>query len=350
MPLWIALFLSCASSTFGAQSVSQPPSAVFTADTVRATVTEIAAIISREYMDATIAERLADSLRRRLNNGEYADATTPAELAALVTGHLLQESRDRHLSVAVVGPSRPQTAAAAAGDTRADAVRRTNAGVQRVEILSGNVGYLNLTAFWRLEEARDAVGDAMRLLRRADALIVDMRQNSGGSPETVALVTGYLFDQPGLPLFDIVPRSGERVTYGTPAPAPAERDQRRPLYVLTASRTFSAGEGFAFLLQERGRAEVIGERTAGAANPGRPYRVNPLFEVTVPNGQVRSSVSGRNWESDGVAPDISVPASDALRVAHLHALRELLTHAPAGPWHDALTRQIKILADSPIAR
>jgi C-terminal processing protease CtpA/Prc len=323
MPLLIALFLTCVSSTFGGQSVSHPPSAVITPDTVRVTVTEIAAIISREYMDATIGGRLADSLLRRLNDGEYADATTPAELAALVNGDLLEESQDKHLSVAVIREPAKAPAAAPAGHAREDNVRRTNAGVQRVEILPGNVGYLNLTAFWRIEEAREAIGDAMRLLRRADALIIDMRQNGGGSPETVAFVAGYLFGQPGLPLFDIVPRSGERVTYATPTPAPAERDQRRPMFVLTASRTFSAGEGFAFLLQERTRAVVIGERTSGAANPGRPYPVNALFEVTVPNGQVRSSVSGRNWEGAGVAPDISVPASDALRVAHERALGEL---------------------------
>ena len=188
-----------------------------------------------------------------------------------------------------------------------------------MEILPGNVGYLNLTSFWRLEEAREPIGDAMSLLQRADALILDLRENGGGSPETVAFLMGFLFDEGGLPMFDIVSRLGNVVSYATPASAPAQRHPRRPTCVLTSSRTFSAGEGFAFLLQERGRAEVVGERTAGAANPGRPYRVNELFEVTVPNGKVRSAVGGGNWEGRGVTPDIEVAAADALRVAHARA-------------------------------
>ena len=81
---------------------------------------------------------------------------------------------------------------------------------------------------------------------------------------TVAFLIGYLFDDAPLPLFEIVSRNGNRMAYATPATGPRERDARRPVFVLTASRTFSAGEGFAFLLQERRRAEVIGERTASA--------------------------------------------------------------------------------------
>jgi len=124
----------------------------------------------------------------------------------------------------------------------------------------------------------------MQKLALADALIVDMRQNGGGSPESVAFLIGYLFDEARLPLFDIVPRSGSTTSYATPDRAPPERNGRRPMYVLTASGTFSAAEGFAFLLKERGRAEIVGERTAGAANPGQPYRVNALFEATGPTG------------------------------------------------------------------
>jgi C-terminal processing protease CtpA/Prc len=210
-------------------------------------------------------------------------------------------------------------------------------------VLAGNVGYLNVTSFYRLEEARDVISAAMRLLRSADALILDMRGNSGGSPGTVALLASHLFDTPGLPLFEIVPRAGSGVQYTTFEPGVPERNGTRPAYVLTSEHTFSAGEGFAFILQERRRADVIGEPTAGAANPGRPYPVNPRLEVTVPNGQVRTAVTGRNWEGDGVMPDVTVPADDALRSAHMLALRELLKHVASGPWHETLKRQLAAL-------
>jgi C-terminal processing protease CtpA/Prc len=102
-----------------------------------------------------------------------------------------------------------------------------------------------------------------------------------------------------------------------------EHDGRRPIYVLTSAKTFSAGEGLAFLLQERRRAEVVGEVTAGAANPGRPYGVNDRFTVTVPNGRVRSAVHGGNWEGTGVTPDVKTGAAAALAVAHARARARL---------------------------
>ena len=318
-----ALSVICAFPTLLGQSVAPgAPEVDFGSEAVHDSVAEIAAIVGREYMDPVVGKQVADSLRRRLKDGQYT-SQTPAALAARLTNDLQLESKDKHLVVAVVRDRVPAPGAS----TRQEQVRRTNGGVQRVEILPENVGYLNMTAFWRVEEAQDVIADAMRLLQRADALIIDMRQNRGGSPETAVLLMGYLFDQVGLPLFDIVPRSGDHVSYSTPTPGPPERNGHRPLYVLTAAGTFSAGEGVAFLLQERARAEVIGERTAGAANPGRPYRVNAFFDVTVPNGRVVSAVSGRNWEGSGVLPDVVVTAPDALGLAHSRALARLLASA-----------------------
>jgi hypothetical protein len=94
---------------------------------------------------------------------------------------------------------------------------------------------------------------------------------------------------------------------------------------------FSGGEGLAFILQERHRAEIVGEVTAGAANAGRPYRINARSSVTIPNGQIRSAVGGGNREGTGVTPDVKTPAVDALKIAHARALRGLLDREVAGP-------------------
>lgn len=334
--------LTCAFSTLLAQDAAAPRLVDFNADVIRATVTEIAAVVGREYMDPEMGDRLAEYLLRRLQEGQYANAGTPEALAARLTQELVMESQNKHLAVAVIRQAVGASGTPMEARVREETVRRTNGGVQRVEILPGNVGYFSLTAFWRVEEARDAIANAMGLLANADALIIDMRKNGGGSPDTVALLMGYLFEQPALPLFDIVSRAGERVAYATPSPGASERNERRPLYVLTARGTFSGGEGLAFLLQERARAEVIGERTPGAANPGRPYPVNALFEVTVTNGTLRSAVTGKNWEGNGVTPDIIVPGSDALRLAQSRALQRLIGSA-AGDWRMRLERELRAL-------
>jgi C-terminal processing protease CtpA/Prc len=263
----------------------------------------------------------------------------------MLTGDLFEVTHDKHLAVTL---SRQPSTTPASNPTSADPTRalagaRENFGVQRVEVLGGNVGYLKLTAFYRLQEMRETLAAAMLTLQHTDALILDLRENTGGSPESVALLLSYLFDKPSMPLFEIINRGGEHRRYATEdSPLPG-RNGTRPVYVLTAARTFSAGEGIAFILQEYGRAEIIGEQTAGAANPGRPYPVNNRFEVTVPNGRVRTAVSGRNWEGNGVTPDVPVAAADSLRTAHARALRDLLTSLPSGPWRDTLQRHLDTL-------
>jgi hypothetical protein len=306
---------------------------------IRETADSLAVVVDREYFDPEVAARVAASLRRWSQEGRYARLQTPQALAEALTRDLFATTHDRHLAVAVV----PGVATEhnEVGESRDVQGRRANFGVQRTEILVGNVGFLNLTSFYRPAEARDAISAAMRVLRNADALILDLRANAGGSPDTVALVLSYLFDAPGLPLFDIVPRGTGGDHYTTDPGLLPERDGRRPVYALTSRRTWSAGEGLAFILQERHRAEVIGETTAGAANPGRPYPVNARFTVTVPNGKVRCAVSGRNWEGTGVKPDVAVAADHALQVAHARALREVLKATPEGPWRNVLERELK---------
>lgn len=298
-----------------------------TASTVRA----LGEVLKREYIDIDVASKADAALQRALAEGRYANASTPEALVPLLNRDLRDVTHDKHIWVEIVPPPAPPPAEppaarspADADAARAEGVRRSNAGVRRVEILRGNVGYLDLSNFFRPEEARDTIVLAMRLLSKADALIIDMRRNGGGSPGTVVYVLGYLLDSPGATLFEIVhrpPEPSER--YALDATLPAERDAKRPIAVLTSAQTFSGGEGLAFLLQERHRAEIVGEVTAGAANPGKAYAVNDRFRVNVPNGRIKSAIGGGNWEGAGVTPDVRVPAADALQTAHDRILRTL---------------------------
>lgn len=287
-------------------------------------VREIATTVGREYFDEAVGLRVAKYLMDKLERGGYRSAGTPGELATSMTEDLFAETADRHLGIRVLGEANPESYSEAGVEKRAQELRVSNGGIQRVEILVGNVGYLNLTAFWRLEEAREAITNGMSLLDRADALIIDLRENGGGAPGSLELLASYFFEEKGLPLFEIVSRSGRRNLYRTSPDAQISRNENRPVFVLTSSKTFSAGEGFAYLLQERGRAKVVGEATAGAANPSRPYAIQGRFEVTIPTGKVVSAVRVGNWEGSGVAPDIKTAAADALKEAHVMALRELL--------------------------
>jgi C-terminal processing protease CtpA/Prc len=295
---------------------------------------EAAAVVdafAQEYFDISVSLRVADELRRRVMAGHYGGAATAADMAKQLTADFFELTRDRHISVV---PTRPGTGAA--GQARRD-VPTTN-GFTRTEIVPGNVGVLELAFFLRPAEHRDALEDAMRALQPADALILDMRGNGGGSPDTVALLASYLIDPPGALLFDIIHRDQSRDAYRTSAVTASLVNARRPIYVLTSRRTFSAGEGLAFILQERKRALVVGERTVGAANPGRGYPAGTLFEITVPNGRVVSAIAGRNWEGQGVEPNVATDASEAFRVAHVRAIDDLIAKASTAARRDELKR------------
>ena len=285
-------------------------------------------VLKRQYIDVDVATKADAALQRGIAEGRYAAASTPEALVALLNRDLRDVTHDKHIWVEAVPaalPVRPTSDSATdAKAARAESVRRSNAGVRRVEILRGNVGYLDLSNFFRPEEARDTIATAMRLLSKADALIIDMRRNGGGSPGTVVFLLGYLIDAPSAALFEIVHRPPEPPDrYALDATLPPERDGKRPIAILTSAQTFSGGEGLAFLLQERHRAEIVGEVTAGAANPGTTYPVNDRFRVNVPNGRIKSAVGGGNWEGTGVTPDVNVPAADALQTAHDRLLRTL---------------------------
>lgn len=291
---------------FGVTQAAAPP---LDRAAIAAAVRGAAEVFAREYFDAALGRRVESDINQRLQDGRYGKAQSHEELAGLLTSDLFELTRDKHVAV---------TLRRRGGGGGAAAERRdipTTAGFRRTEILDGKIGILDLAFFLRPAEHQEALAAAMKTLQPARALILDMRANGGGSPDTVAMLVSYLLDTPSLPLFDIVHRDGTRNAYTTLAVPPAERDARRPVYVLTSSKTFSAGEGLAFLVQELKRGLVVGEVTAGAANPGRAYRIDETFEIVVPNGQVLTSVGRRSWEGAGVTPDIRVPASDALATA-----------------------------------
>jgi C-terminal processing protease CtpA/Prc len=93
------------------------------------------------------------------------------------------------------------------------------------------------------------------------------------------------------------------------------------VYVLTSARTFSAGEGFTEAMRRMRGVTIVGETTRGGARLSRWFAVHPNFAVSV---SVAHHIGAtKDWEGVGIVPDVAVPDSDALRTAHLLALRGL---------------------------
>lgn len=321
--------------------------AVFDAEFVQNTVATLAGMVEKDYFDPTIGAKIASTLREGLSKGQYAHAPDLESLANLLTSDMYAVAKDRHLALFVTKglPSKPSQAPTVARESRKERGQHENFGLQKVEVLPGNVGYLRLTGFYQPQEAREAIAASMAFLGHADALIVDLRDHGGGSSETVALFTSYLLDSRGTPLFEITRRSRAAPDqYLTESAALPHRNGTRPTFLLTSPRTSSGGEAVAFLLQERHRAEVIGEGTWGGANQVPPPRpVTQTFEALIPNGHTASALTGKNWEGVGVIPDIPVRADSALQVAHARAIQALLRLAPQGSWHEQLKQELALV-------
>jgi CubicO group peptidase (beta-lactamase class C family) len=272
------------------------------------------------YVFPETADRMEQTIRERAARKEFDAVTDAAEFAGLLTTRLQEISHDKHLRVLLSNDSRmgadPET-------RRAMAVKR-NFGFEGVERLRGNIGYLDLRGFEPADLARGTSIAAMRFLNHTDALIIDLRQNGGGSPEMVALLSSYFFDK-RTHLNDIYERPGNRTReFWTEQLSPEKSYGSRPVFVLTSNRTFSAAEEFSYNLQSLKRATIVGETTGGGAHPVQIRPLGQRFLISVPFARSINPITKTNWEGVGVKPDVPVEAEKALKAAHLIALQNVL--------------------------
>ena len=279
-------------------------------------------LVAEHYVFPEVGERLRAVLAERAGAGRYA-VDTPDALADLVTEDLRSVNGDLHLRLKHHPepiPDEPDEAAQVAMMSAYAA--RTLGGVARVDRLAGNVAHLSLAPLlFPLAFAGDALAAAMRLVAGADALLLDLRDNRGGDPRTVAFLCGYLLDEPAH-LVTMHSRDPAETVQSWSAPwVPGPRfGGTKPVYVLTGPDTFSGAEELAYDLQNLSRATIVGERTRGGAHPRHGYRLHAHLELAVPVGRAVSPVTGTNWEGTGVTPDVAVPAPAALDTAHQLAL------------------------------
>jgi tetratricopeptide (TPR) repeat protein len=307
--------LAC--GTLAPPAPAQPVGPVTDAER-RDVVERLGETLEARYVFPEVAERCARHVAEQLDAGAFDGLSDPEAFAQGLTEALQSISRDRHMRVRLRPAERltmERENPARARVRSLDRARSRNYGFERVERLEGNVGYLDMRSFAGTPLARDTAAAAMAFLANADALVFDMRRNGGGSPEMIRFICSYLFDEP-THLNSLYWREGDRTDeFWTLDEIPGRRMPDVPCFVLTSDYTFSGAEEFTYNLKTRRRATIIGETTGGGANPGGMFPVGGRFAAFVPTGRAINPVTGTNWEGTGVAPDVDVPAEDALDVA-----------------------------------
>ena len=135
-----------------------------------------------------------------------------------------------------------------------------------------------------------------------DAVLVDLRNNSGGALTEANKLTG-LFTSAGATL-QIKESNGNIIPWGD---ARVKQAWSKPMAVLVNRYSASASEIFAGAIQDYQRGLVIGQRTFGK---GTVQRLDSLSE-----GQLKITeskfyrVSGDSTQSRGIDPDIILPST-----------------------------------------
>ena len=319
------------------------------ASRAREIATAAADSVDSLYVYPEIGKKIADSLRARVAAGAYDAAASASRLSDHLSRDLQEIGNDRHLSVrldpsvsggAVIrrveggappgaGPGPVQVRRhvgppGASGEAR----RRSNFGFKAAERLDGNVGLMDIREFVPLVLSQDTAAAAMAFLAGSDAIVVDLRECPGGAPDAVSFLASYFFGPERRELFSRYDRPMDaKTTEYTEENLPGRRMPDTDLWIVVGPNTASAGESFAYLLQQFGRATVVGERTAGA---GHNNVILPIGEGLVLSVSVARPIhprTGKGWEGAGVQPDVRAPAADALSTAHAAALRRLLERA-----------------------
>jgi hypothetical protein len=282
--------------------------------------------LNESYVFPETAKKMAEAVRARQKKGEYDSVTDGDTFAKMLTDHFQEVSHDKHLRVDFSPAKMPERPA---GPPDAEAVarhrkqmERMNCGFDKVEILPGNVGYLKFDMFADPDICGPTAVAAMNFLANVDAIIFDLRENGGGDPKMIALVSTYLFAKP-THLNDLWERKTDSTQqYWTLPYVPGKRLDDKPAFVLTSKDTFSGAEEFSYNLKNLKRATIIGETTGGGAHPVSGHRIDDHFMIGVPFARAINPISKTNWEGTGVEPDVKVAAADVLTTAQKLALEK----------------------------
>jgi retinol-binding protein 3 len=304
--------------------------------TVNAVIDHALARLDKEYVFPEMAAKMIVDVRKRQSDKEYAGIKTGQELAERLTKDLQAVSKDKHLRVICSTEKLPgdlgKPAPREMPPQMKERMRRMggwiNGGYSKVERLAGNVGYLEVDGFPHVDATVEPAAAAMNFLANTDALIIDLRHNGGGMPESVSLLCSYFFDSNPVHLNDLYSREDNRTTeFWTRKEVAGKRYLGKDVYILTSSRTFSGGEEFVYDMQTQKRAIVVGETTGGGAHPGGMAPIDDHFAMFVPTGRAINPITKTDWEGTGVKPDVPTTADAALDKAHELAIQKLLKNA-----------------------
>ncbi|OQP44861.1 hypothetical protein A4H97_10915 [Niastella yeongjuensis] len=359
----ICVWIFASPSICQAQDSRQESSIRVTPAVTRLLIDSLQQSLYRNYIYPDTAAKMIRYVEAEFKKGAYAAISDPQTLAIQLQQDLQKAHRDGHFRI-IFDPrfdrEQSDTVGRAARQKQGDSMNlvrslEDNFTFREIKILEGNIGYLLFNGFSGfVNEARPTITAAFRFLSNTKGLIIDMRSNSGGSPQMVTQIESYFFPEK-THLNDIVNRLEGKTDEHWTDPAKADGlILKMPIYILTSRRTYSAAEDFTYGMQSVKRAIIVGERTGGGAHPARPFSLGQGFIAFIPFARSLNPYTHTDWEGTGVVPDIPVAANKAIEAARLAILTERLNKASSdvdkrsAQWeiNEMLANQTEVIKDS----
>ena len=214
-----------------------------------------------------------------------------------------------------------------------------------IEVDNLKLGVIEIPGFYRdfngaasgTDDFRSTTRDVRELLTKLEAekvngIIIDLRQNGGGSLTEATELTGLFIDKG--PVVQVKDSNGN---------VELERDQdpgiayRGPLMVLVDRNSASASEIFAGAMQDYQRALIVGEPTFGKGTVQTLVDLQRYLRTEKDLGRLRLTmaqffrVQGDSTQHRGVVPDVVFPTSFGAKEHGERALEHALPWASIEP-------------------
>ncbi len=164
------------------------------------------------------------------------------------------------------------------------------------------IGYIFLPTLMD-ESLPDRVRQALEDFGPLDGLIIDNRMNGGGLGSVAEGILGLFASG----------HVGDFVTREATEPLeiqanPVHNSQEVPLVVLVDEDTVSYGEIVSGILQDLGRARVVGQTTLGNVEQLRVFDFEDGSRAWLASSRFEPANTEADWESTGIIPDVEVIA------------------------------------------
>ncbi|MFT2009036.1 carboxy terminal-processing peptidase [Pontibacter sp. 13R65] len=186
---------------------------------------------------------------------------------------------------------------------------------------SKKIGYINLPGFYanfdRKEGGRNSGADVKKEVEKlkaagAEGLVLDLRNNGGGSLADAIEMAGLFIDQG--PVVQVKTKSGKVAVLDDPGP---QVQFGGPLVVLVNGNSASASEILAAAMQDYKRAVIVGSPTYGKGTVQQFFELDDAlssqYDAFKPFGALKLTtqkfyrINGGTTQLRGVRPDVELP-------------------------------------------